>query len=205
LILGKAGLLDGLSSTTYHDALDLLGAAAPKTHVVNDQRYVDNGKIITTAGLSSGIDGALHLVSKLKGKGFAQATALTLEYQWDPAGKFARAALADRYFPKIDKLDGDLVSTEGDRDHWQFQALISKPDSAPAILELISKSVVNETQHTRGPVTLISDAGPSQTKNDMRWKFTDENGRNWNGRASIEPSTQTGKFLLSVNLTRQSI
>src|SRR5215469_1318913 len=75
LILAKAGLLDGLSATTFHDAIDLLAQIAPKTRVVNDQRYVDNGKIITTAGLSSGIDGALYLVSKIKSKGFAQAAA----------------------------------------------------------------------------------------------------------------------------------
>src|SRR5262249_28760101 len=82
-ILAKAGVLDGLSATTVSGGIDRLAKVAQKTRVVSDQRYVDNGKIITTAGLSSGIDGALHLVSRIKGKGTAQATALGLEYNWD--------------------------------------------------------------------------------------------------------------------------
>jgi len=65
---------------------------------VRDQRYVDNGKIITTAGLSSGIDGAFHVIEKIKGRGEAQATALGMEYRWDPDSKFARAALATLVF-----------------------------------------------------------------------------------------------------------
>ena len=90
-ILAKAGLLDGLTATTVSHAIDELGKFSPKTNVVTDQRYVDNGKIITTAGLSSGIDGAFHLIAKIKGKGEAQVTALGMEYQWDPDSKFARA------------------------------------------------------------------------------------------------------------------
>jgi len=201
LILGKAGLLDGLTATTFHDAFDLLSQAAPKTHVVSDQRYVDNGKIITTAGLSSGIDGALHLVSKIKGKGFAQATALTLEYRWDPDSKFARAALADRYFPRIDNLDGEIVSTEGDVNRWRLQVLISKPNSAAAIIELIGKQVASANPHTRTVVV----GPPDGNKNAVGWKFVDEQGRDWNGNASVESGNQAGKFLLTVNLSRQSI
>jgi len=200
LILAKAGLLDGLTATTFHDALDLLSQAAPKTHVVSDQRYVDNGKIITTAGLSSGIDGALHLVSKIKGNGFAQATALTLEYQWDPDGKFARAALADRYFPKIDNLDGEVLSTDGDANRWQFQALIAKPDSAVAIVDLIRKQVASATPHARS-VTMAATNGNG---NQFGWTFVDEQGHDWNGSALIEPSNQGGKFVLTVKLARRS-
>src|ERR1700686_2501576 len=64
-ILSKAGLLDGLKATTIQHSIDNLQKVSPKTRVVHDQRYVDNGKIITTAGLSSGIDGAFHLVAKI--------------------------------------------------------------------------------------------------------------------------------------------
>ena len=97
-LLGKAGLLAGQTATaTYGMVDDLL--TFPNTKVVYDQRYVDNGKIITTAGLSSGIDGALHLVSKMLGRGKAQSVALSMEYHWDPDSKYARGALADRYLP----------------------------------------------------------------------------------------------------------
>ena len=202
-ILAKAGLLDGLTATTHAGAIDRLAHVAPKTRVVSDQRYVDNGKIITTAGLSSGIDGALHLVSKLKGKGFAQATAFTLEYQWDPEGKYARAALADRYFPRIDNLDGEVIFAEGDVDHWEAQALISKPDSAVAILDLWGKGVVAATPHSRGPVTLAPASAQDSKKSEIGWNFTDEQGRNWNGNASVDPADEAGKFLLTLKLARR--
>ena len=68
LILAKAGLLDGLTATAVSHAIDGLGEISPKIKVVRDQRYVDNGKIITTAGLSSGIDGAFHVIEKIKGR-----------------------------------------------------------------------------------------------------------------------------------------
>src|SRR5262245_18708384 len=61
-ILGKTGLLDGLTATTFYDSIDGLPAVALKVRVVRDQRYVDNCKFITTAGISSGIDGSLYVV-----------------------------------------------------------------------------------------------------------------------------------------------
>src|SRR5207237_4144378 len=90
--LAKAGLLDGLTATTFHGLIDQLKVAAPRTRVVIDQRFVDNGHIITAAGLSSGIDGALHLVEKIMGRGRAQEIAHALEYDWQPDAGYARAA-----------------------------------------------------------------------------------------------------------------
>ena len=82
-ILAKAGLLDGLSATTTRGLIGRLEKTALKTKVVHDQRYVDNGKVITTGGLSAGIDGALHVVSKIRGKEAAQSVATGLEYKWE--------------------------------------------------------------------------------------------------------------------------
>jgi len=82
-LLAKAGLLDGLSATTVRGGIDKLAKIAPRTKVVRNQRYVDNGKFITTAGLSAGIDGAMHLVAVTLGKDAAQAVAYGLEYHWD--------------------------------------------------------------------------------------------------------------------------
>src|SRR5690349_6642819 len=77
-LLGQAGLLSGQKATcTYGMVEDL--SAFPETKVVYDARYVESGKIITTAGLTSGIDGALHLVSKMLSKGEAQSAALGIE------------------------------------------------------------------------------------------------------------------------------
>src|SRR5258708_2905318 len=144
-LLARTGLLDGLTATTYHDAIGSLSQAAPKTRVVYNQRYVDNGKVITTAGLPSGIDGALHLVEKILGKGEAQFEALVLEYTWEGDAKPARAAFADRYLPAFQSLEGKVISVEGGLDHWDMQVLVSKPSSVAEIIELARKQIVSAT------------------------------------------------------------
>ncbi|MDB5138159.1 MAG: DJ/PfpI family protein [Mucilaginibacter sp.] len=84
-ILGKAGILDNLTATTFHTAIDDLAEAYPKTKVLANTRFVDNGTVITTAGISAGIDGALHLVEKLRGLEYAKGVAQSIEYdKWVP-------------------------------------------------------------------------------------------------------------------------
>ncbi|NOT73870.1 MAG: DJ-1/PfpI family protein [Cyclobacteriaceae bacterium] len=83
--LGKAGLLDNKTATTFHLSIDNLKKSFSKTTVVSDARFVDNGTVITTAGISAGIDGALHLVAKLKGEKAAIDAAYYMEYdKWTP-------------------------------------------------------------------------------------------------------------------------
>lgn len=82
LMLAKAGLLDGLEATTHHGAIDLLRKVAPRTIVHTDRRYVDNGKIILSAGISAGIDMSLYVVSRLLGEERARETARHMEYDW---------------------------------------------------------------------------------------------------------------------------
>src|SRR6476659_4023848 len=100
LLLAKAGLLDGLEATTTAGGnIEKLKEFAPTAKIVTDKRFVDNGKVITSAGLSAGIDGALHLVSVMDGEGWAERIALSLEYNWQPTSKYARANLADMRLP----------------------------------------------------------------------------------------------------------
>ncbi|MDX1478257.1 MAG: DJ-1/PfpI family protein [Saprospiraceae bacterium] len=83
--LGEAGLLDGHQATTFHSAIDDLRRRFPKATVLSDVRYVDNGKVITTAGISAGIDGALHFVQKFAGEDAASRIAENMEYdKWRP-------------------------------------------------------------------------------------------------------------------------
>lgn len=82
LVLGKAGLLDGLAATTHWAAIDELRVAAPSTTVRADQRYVDNDKIVTSAGISAGIDMSLHIVERLLGAETAAETARYMEYDY---------------------------------------------------------------------------------------------------------------------------
>ncbi len=83
LLLGKAGLLDGLEATTHHVGFDLLREIVPTATVHEDRRFVDNGKIITSAGIAAGIDMSLHVVGRLLGQEVAAATARQMEYPWE--------------------------------------------------------------------------------------------------------------------------
>lgn len=80
LLLGKAGLLEGLSATTHFSAMDELRSVAPNTTICPEDRYVDNGKIVTSAGISAGIDMSLYVVSRLLGAEKAAATARQMQY-----------------------------------------------------------------------------------------------------------------------------
>lgn len=82
LILAKAGLLQGLQATTHRGALGELTLDEPTCTVWPDARVVDNGKIITSAGISMGIDASLYLVAKQHGLDAAWETATYMEYDW---------------------------------------------------------------------------------------------------------------------------
>ena len=79
--LGKAGLLSGKSATTHHDFLDRFAKAFPDVTVKRGLRFVEEEKISTAGGLSSGIDLALRVVERYFGRDVAQTTASYMEYQ----------------------------------------------------------------------------------------------------------------------------
>lgn len=83
-IAGQAGLLDGIEATTWYSAVPGLQQEYPNTRVQPGRRFVDSGKVITTAGVSAGIDGSLHLVARLLGRTVADRTAEYMEYKWMP-------------------------------------------------------------------------------------------------------------------------
>jgi transcriptional regulator GlxA family with amidase domain len=81
LVLARAGLLDGLEATTHHECLAELRQCGPAVRVRDDVRFTDNGKVLTSAGISAGIDCALHVVARLLGEANADATARYMEYR----------------------------------------------------------------------------------------------------------------------------
>ncbi len=89
LLLAAAGLLDGLEATTHWGALDLLAQYGAKP---TQRRVVEQGKIITAAGVSSGIDMALTLAAHIAGDEIAQGIQLAIEY--DPQPPFDSGSLA---------------------------------------------------------------------------------------------------------------
>ena len=84
LLLARLGLLSGRKATTHWGAVDLLASLDPTMSVLRDQRVVDDG-IITSAGVSSGMDMAFYVVEKLCGRDVAEETAHYIEYL-RPAG-----------------------------------------------------------------------------------------------------------------------
>ena len=84
LILASCGLLEGLKATTHHQVTERLAAMAPGTEIIEGVRFVDNGSLITSAGISAGIDMSLHVIGRLFGEETRLATARYMEY---PAGR----------------------------------------------------------------------------------------------------------------------
>ncbi len=83
-VLAKAGLLDGHEATTHHGSIARLRRDFPNVKVREDLRVVDNGKVLTAAGVSAGIDGSLYVVAKMCGQEAAKKTAEYMEYRWQP-------------------------------------------------------------------------------------------------------------------------
>lgn len=83
LVYAAAGLLAGRPATTHHSVLDELATADPSVLVDTESRFVDDGDVITSAGVSAGIDMALHLVARLESRD--AAVAVRREIQYDPA------------------------------------------------------------------------------------------------------------------------
>lgn len=79
LLLGKARLLDGREAT-HHVGFDLLREVVPMATVHEDRRFVDNGKVVTSAGIAAGIDMSLYVVGRLLGEDAVAATARHMEY-----------------------------------------------------------------------------------------------------------------------------
>jgi len=80
-VLAAAGLLDGKRATSHHGGYGMLRATYPKLTVIRGVRYVEDGKIATSGGLTSGMDLAMRVVERYFGRDVAKETALSLEYQ----------------------------------------------------------------------------------------------------------------------------
>ena len=79
-LLARRGLLDGRRATTHWGSVESLRRRHPEIDVVADARFVDEGPIVTSAGVSAGIDMSLHVVGRLYGEKIAARTARIMEY-----------------------------------------------------------------------------------------------------------------------------
>lgn len=81
-LLAKAEVITGHRVTTHWEDITDLKQSFPELDVVTDVRWVDQGKIVTSGGISAGIDMSLHLVSRLHSEALAQKTAKQMEFLW---------------------------------------------------------------------------------------------------------------------------
>jgi transcriptional regulator GlxA family with amidase domain len=82
MLLGFAGLIDGLHATTHWRSLDWMRESFPSTTVEYQKHFVEDGRVFTSAGISAGIDMSLKVVARYLGEGIARATARHMEYPY---------------------------------------------------------------------------------------------------------------------------
>ncbi|MGH8084613.1 MAG: DJ-1/PfpI family protein [Lysobacter sp.] len=154
-VLAATGLLDGLQATTFTPRIDQLSREFPEVDVIRDVRWADSGKIITSAGLSSGMDAALHVVARMRGTEVARSTALHLEYDWQPEGGFIRSLMADRYMPGLrdvvwpENTKFDRSISVGDEQTWRMHFDVTSPAGQDVLMELIANGVQSTGDWTR--------------------------------------------------------
>jgi hypothetical protein len=188
--LANTGLLDGLRATTTAGNINRFRQSYPAITLAPDERVVDNGKILTTAGLSAGIDGALHMVDVMKGEGAGQSVALAIEYDWRPNGSYVRGTMADRLIPRIMSAlkAGENVDTilKGDKDSWETTVWYSTKLS-PTELSAKLKTAYENAYSLEGPWAPHSfraeAAGPLITN----LLLDDRTGHHWKGAVSVAP------------------
>lgn len=200
--LSSAGLLDGLEATTVAGAIPRLQAEAKTCKVLRNKRFVDNGKIVTSAGLSSGVDASLHVISKVLSKGWAQRVALDMEYDWRPDSSFARAMLADQYLipPYIlPKGYREPISYEGGTDHWKTVIIVETDADHTQILETVNQTIQENQKYLNWTRIESED---SSDKSASHWVFKGKEGNKWNAIISAEPLKEQEKVQLTMAVLR---
>lgn len=173
-VLAATGMLDGKTATTFHGSFDAMARTFPQIEIVRDRRWVDTGKLVTSAGLSSGIDAALHVVAEVRGVDVARAVAMNLEYDWSPGERdgFIRGLQADRHLrlPAGPLPDGAQIHTMGgfgNEQSWQALLHVVSPRAPHVFLEQLRELVA------RDDALRLVDTGPDS----VAWQHTDDDGR----------------------------
>jgi putative intracellular protease/amidase len=192
-ILASAGLLDGLTATTTASRIDELAENFPKVRVVRE-RYVDNGKIITTAGLSAGIDGALHVIDREFGRPRAEQVARGIEYRWDPASKWTRSRYADMRMPDI-KLPEDaqwqMLASDGDNTKWTTSGRLHIAMSAEGVLDMAAKQLADNGWKAR-----------ENSKGKRSFVKTDREGQTWQVTLTSSPDKEASTYLETLTVRK---
>lgn len=197
-VIAKAGLLKDKPATTFYYFIDQLKDSEPTCTPVHDQRFVDAGNVITTAGLSSGIDGALHLVERYGSRYDAEQCALGLEYHWQPELNWSRGNLADRHYIKMvgagfDFAQGDAsgwrtVENSGTEDRWNKRWTFASSSPREDLLAVFERK--------------FSASWTKAADDASRWTFADERGRAWSAAFALAGEGE-GRWTATLKIERQ--
>ena len=148
--LSKAGILDDHSFTTHWAAVDYLQTETPKGKAMKGTRYVEDGKLLTTAGVSAGLDGALYLVSKIKGKEEALTVARLIEYdKWNPDAGYVVGQTVKKQSEKKSEVKKEIKKNT---------TTVSKQEAIDPVCKMsVSKSGSITTIHQDKPYFFCSE------------------------------------------------
>jgi transcriptional regulator GlxA family with amidase domain len=135
-VLAKTGVMAGKDVTTHFGSLAGLQKAVPEARVQSGRRFVDNGSFLTTAGVSAGIDGALHLVARLLGRVVADQTARYMEYAWSP-----EATAAGTYATLNPSTDARGRARQLANETYNLACLLARAGRAAEALDALESAV----------------------------------------------------------------
>jgi putative intracellular protease/amidase len=204
ITLANTGLLQGLTSTTTRGNIDYFKRVHPELKIVRDQRVVDSGKIVTTGGLSAGIDGALHVMAKMRGEGQAKAVAVQLEYDWHPEGGFLPGTDAIHVLPWVEsklKTVGywdKVISTQGNTERWDIVRDVRSDLSAAQLVTEVGKIYA-----AAGKWSHIDTAAAHSVLESSVWKAVDGDGKSWTVTISVDDvAGQSKTHLVKIGVVR---
>ncbi|MET7986207.1 DJ-1/PfpI family protein [Streptomyces sp. NPDC005281] len=127
--LGRAGLLDGRRCTTHHDVQDELARRHPRASVIRDVLYTEDDRVVTSAGIASGIDLALHLIATRHGPAVAAQVARDMVVYARRNGHEPQASAMLRHRSHLD----DTVHRAQDLLDARFDHPVPLPELAAAV------------------------------------------------------------------------
>lgn len=199
-ILAGTGLLDGQSATTFHQNFDAMEQAFPDVRIVRDQRWVAAGKLVTSAGLASGMDAALHVVANLRGVKAARSVAMHLEYDWSPQAGFVRGLMADQFMrmpsPPLQLPEGtrfERVTSVGDSRYWEIEQLVTSPLAPAELLEHVRKIAKQDKA-----LQVLPLPDPMQ----LAWQYESPRGGHWRLSFQANAKQADGRFRLVAKVMR---
>lgn len=185
-LLGATGMLDHSKATTFLPAITDFKKNYPAVTIVDTVRFVDNGHILTSAGLTSGIDAAFHIVSLYQGDAQTQQLANLLEYNWTPQSNYVRGKLADKYLQNLLYLftafEYTLNKYQGTTNEWSIDLTLKTELTKTEIEKLLAAQAIQ------------IENWKSANKNN-EWTFEDD-GKKW--LVSAEVTREAENYFVSL-------